>query len=351
MKDNAAPQVVRSNLLIRTIRSRSYIYSPVCKSRLFYSRNIAAVRQRIAFRKLQHSLFSMNSFEKRHCQELTRTGFTVLADFFDPNLIDSIYKKADTLFRNAKVDLYDAYSVQNKQRLSLMGLTYQELEASEKMIALKDPLLNVRECLPIAFNESILKIITNFLKYVPPIFKPMIVRDFPSDRPRESSNFHRDNDESDSVQFFVYLVDIDDTRGPLVYIPRTNRYDVKSCRPRLSRDLGINDSDGRVSDKEMEKYYSRNSWITLKVKRGCAVIMHANGFHKGPSWPNFGDSRNKPRTALRFDLAGYKMGGTHSGQERKIAKQDYSNLSAMQRLFTKGFTIVEDNSVSHQFSG
>ena len=269
----------KPHMLLRTIRSQPHVYSAVCKARLFYSRNIATARETILYRKLK-PLFSMSPFEQRHCEELGKLGFTVLPDFFSMDLVDTIYEKVDTLFKSLDIDPYDAYSVQNKRRPSLEGLTYQELAASEKMISLKDPLLKVRECVPIAFNESILKIITNFLRYIPPIFKPMVVRDFPSNRPLESSNFHRDNDEADSVQFFVYLVDIDDTRGPLVYVPGTNRYDVKSCRPRLSRDLGLNDSDGRISDQEMEKYYPRNTWIRLKFDVGVSPSFTPMDFTK-----------------------------------------------------------------------
>jgi hypothetical protein len=333
--------IARPHVVLRTIRSQPHVYSAVCKARLFYSRNIAAVRERILYRKLRH-LFSMSPFEQQHCEALGRQGFTVLPEFFNADLVDTVYEKVDTLLKNLEIDPYDAYSVQNKKRPSLEGLTYEELAASEKMISLKDPLVKVRECVPIAFNESILKIITNFLQYIPPIFKPMVVRDFPFSRPLESSNFHRDNDEADSAQFFVYLVDIDDTRGPLVYVPGTNRYDVKSCRPRLSRDLGLNDSDGRISDREMAKYFPERTWVRLRVQRGSVAIIHANGFHKGPSWLNYDDARNNPRTVLRFDLAGLKVGGVYTGQERKIHSQDYLALSPLQRIFARNFTVVDE---------
>jgi len=331
---------LRPNTILRTIRSQPNIYSGICKARLFVSRYIGSAREMALYRRQKH-LFAMSEFETRHFIDLRNQGFTVLHNFFDKELMDAIYEKADHLFRELQIDFYDAYSVQNKRLESLKGLTYEQLELSEKMISLKDPLLSVPECVDIAFNDSILKIITSFMGYITSRFKPMVVRDFPLDRPRESSNFHRDSDEADSVQFFVYLVDIDDNRGPLVYIPGSNRYDVKSCRPRPTRDLGIDENDGRISDKEIEKYYPKQLWRSIKVRRGSVVIMHGNGFHKGPSWPNYGDSKNKPRTALRFDLAGHKIGTPYTGQERKIRREDYDKLNRLQRLFAKGFTIVE----------
>jgi hypothetical protein len=283
----------------------------------------------------------MSGLEHKHFNNLTHQGFTIIPDFFPVELVDKIQDRADALFRELKIDPYAAYSVHNKKRTSLIGLSYQELEASEKMIVLEDPLLNIPESIEIAFNETVLRIVTNFLGYVAPWYKVMILRDFPSDRPREASNFHKDNDEADSVQAFVYLVDIDDTRGPLVYIPGTNRYDVKSCRPRLNRDLGSQANDGRISDEEIEKYYPRSTWQAVHVKRGSVAIIHGNGFHKGPSWPQYGASSNKSRTAIRLDFHGHKLGLNMREKATKIYRTDYTPLNKLQKLFADEGAVID----------
>jgi ectoine hydroxylase-related dioxygenase (phytanoyl-CoA dioxygenase family) len=325
---------------VRAVRRHPHIYSAVCKARLGYSRFVSAHAERALFRK-HTALFAMNMTEANHCQELRNQGFTVMEDYFDSSLMDSILQKADPLFKTLKLDLYDAYSVQNQKRASLEGLTYEDLEQTEKMISLRDPLLQIPECVSIAYHESILKIVTNFLGYVAPWYKVMVLRDFPSDRPREASNFHRDNDETDSIQVFVYLVDIDDTRGPLIYVPRSNRYNVKSCRPRLSRDLGIAADDGRISDGEIEKYYPKESWRAVRVKRGSVAIIHGNGFHKGPAWSRYGDPRNAPRTALRMDFHGHRLRKDMRRKQCKISSKDYARLSHLQRLFVDDSAVIE----------
>jgi hypothetical protein len=283
----------------------------------------------------------MSPFEAERYSELMRQGFTVLHDFFDVGRIDLIYEKADRLFRDLRIDTGISYSIEKKQRKSLEGLTYRELESSEKFVALKDPLLNVSECIEMIFNESILKIVANFLRYMPPRYRPLIVRDFPLERPRESSNFHKDNNDCDTVQVFVYLVDIDDTRGPLIYIPGTHRYDVRSCRPKENRDLGIDDNDGRVSDSNIEKYYPRETWTALKVKRGSVAIIYGNGFHKGPSWLNYGDPRNRARTAIRVDAHGNSATTIYRGGGAKIKREDYDGLSQLQKLFARWCPVVD----------
>jgi len=329
------------NALLRLVRSQLHVYSEICKARLFYSRYIAARRERVLYRR-QRSIFAMTELERRHCDELRNLGFTMLHGFFGAALADTLLAKADSLFRKLLLDPALSYSVQNRERASFEGLGYQTLERTEKMIALKDPLVNVPECIPIAFHETVLKIVTNFLGYVIPRFKPLIVRDFPTDRPRESSFFHRDNDEADSVQAFVYLVDIDETIGPLIYVPRTNRYDVQSCRPRLSRDLGVSGYDGRISDEEVLKYYPRESWVALRAKRGTLAIFHGNGFHKGPVWPRYGDPGAPARTAVRMDFHGYKLGQQQNRwKQSRIRSVDYARLSRLQRLFTDESAVVD----------
>jgi Phytanoyl-CoA dioxygenase (PhyH) len=333
-------QAIAKPSLLMQVAKEPHLFSVICKSRLFYSRHFTVRPERADYRREKH-LFTMSPFETERYDELRKQGFTVLHDFFDVSRIDFIYEKADRLFRDLQIDTGTGYSVEKKRRQSLEGLTYQELESSEKFVCLKDSLLNVPECIEMIFNESILKIVANFLRYIPPRYRPLIVRDFPLDRPRESSNFHKDNNDCDTVQVFVYLVDIDDTRGPLIYVPGTHRYDVRSCRPKENRDLGLDDNDGRVSDSTIEKYYPPETWATLKVKRGSVVIIHGNGFHKGPSWPTYGDPRNRARTTIRVDAHGNSATTTYRGGGEKIKREDYDGLSKLQKLFAKWCAVVD----------
>lgn len=330
----------RPPFLIRSLRAHPHLYSAVCKARLLYSRRIAGAHARELFRQ-NAPLFAMNEYERQQVECLRRHGYALAPDFFPRALTDTIFAKADGLFRALQLDEARAYSVQTGERQTLAGLSYQELAATEKMIALRDPLVHIPEVLDIAFFESILKIAANFLGCVPPLYRVTLVRDFPHQRPMHSSNFHKDNDESDSLQIFIYLVDIDETRGPLIYIPGTNRYDVRSCRPRLSRDLGILANDGRLSDDQVLRFYPRDTWVSLKTARGSVAAIHGNGIHKGPAWERPGDPANRPRTAIRLDLHGCKAGVIRDGQENRMRTCDFVRLSQLQRLFAHA-TLVED---------
>lgn len=330
---------IRSPLLLRTIRLQPHLYSTICKARLLYSRRIAGATSRSRY--LQHpSLFAADDFESAQIEKLHAQGYALIPEFFSGELIDRLHARADHLFRNLEIEFGRAYSVQTGARTSLSGLSYNELAATEKMIALRDPLIQVPELIAIAFHESILRIAANFLGYVPPLYRVTLVRDFPHERPLHSSNFHKDNDESDSLQIFIYLVDIDDAHGPLIYIPGTNRYDVRSCRPRLSRDLGLPANDGRLSDEEVERVYPRDTWAVLRTKRGSIAAIHGNGIHKGPAWP-LGASGNHPRTAIKLDLHGCKAGVVRDGTENRLRRTDFERMTELQKLFAHA-TLVED---------
>jgi len=324
--------VQRSPFLLRTVRSYPRIYGAICRARLAYSRRIAGAASRQLFER-NRELMELNAFETRQVRALRESGYALMPEFIPKATIDRIYQRADALFRSLQIDSARAYSVQMGQRTSLEGLSYEELAATEKMIAVRDPLINIRELQDVAFHSSILKIAATFLGYIPPLYRVTVVRDFPHNRPLHSSNFHKDNDEADSLQIFIYLVDIDDTRGPLVYIPESNHYDARSCRPRLSRDMGLPGNDGRISDEEVERIYPRESWAVLRTPRGSVAAIHGNGLHKGPAWPRPGDASNQPRTAIKLDLHGVKSGAARDMHENRLRRCDYERMSALQRLF------------------
>jgi len=335
-----AHRAIRAPFLLRTLRSQPYLYSAVCKARLFYSRRIAGAAARGAYRSTR-PLFAMNAAETRHVESLSRCGYALAPGYFPASLVDRIYQRADDLFRRLEIDSARSYSVQRGEHSNLDGLSYDQLAATEKLIAVRDPLLHIPELLAVAFDESILRIAANFLGCVPPLYRVTVVRDFPHARALHSSNFHKDNDECDSLQIFVYLVDIDDTRGPLVYVPGSNHYDARSCRPRLSRDLGIDANDGRLSDEEVERVYPRAGWAALRTPRGSVAAIHGNGIHKGPAWPRPGDPSNQPRTAIKLDLHGHKVGVVRDRKENRLRTADYRRMSELQRMFAHA-TLVDD---------
>ena len=326
---------VRAPFLKRLVRSEPHLYSLSARARMFVTRNLRAREERALMRE-HRALFAFQGEEAERSRELAEQGFTVLPGRFPVDLVDRVFAAADAAFHRLDLAEDHSYTVRTGQRETLSGLTYDQLAKSEKMISLRDPLVQVPEALEMAYDESILRIVAGALGFVPPSFNAEIVRDFPLDRPRESSNFHRDSDERDSLQAFVYLVDIDDHTGPLVYVPGSNRHDVQSCRPRLAIDLGIAGFDGRVSDEEIERHYPRDTWTVLAVPRGSVAILHGNGFHKGPAWPEYGNPENRPRTAIKLNFRGRDLRPRRRPPgHNRIPREAYEQLTPLQRLVTK----------------
>jgi Phytanoyl-CoA dioxygenase (PhyH) len=323
----------RSPRMVRMIRSMPHVYSLLCRSRLLYSRRVLGAEDVRLYRE-HRDLLAMTPGETHHCAQLARDGYTVIDDVFPVSVIDRILEQADELFRRGHFTDTAVYA-----GTDLRGRSYDEVASTQKIISLADPLLLMPDCIPLGFHESILRIAANFLGYIPPICQPLVVRDFPLDRPRESSHYHKDNDQWDSLQVFIYLVDIGEHVGAQFYVPGSHRHDPKSCQPRLSRDLGLDGYDGRLSDEEVAKHYPSHTWAVLRPSRGSLGFISGNGIHKGPVWDDYRSPKNQARTAVRIDMHGRRHARV-TAAGRKITVASYESMSSLQRLFTRAYRVV-----------
>jgi hypothetical protein len=243
--------------------------------------------------------------------------------------VNSLQEIVDRRFRAGHFHRTPVYP---DPRGTLEGLSYAEVAGSQKMISLEDAFLHLPGYVEMAFHESLLRITANFLGYIPPVYQGLAVRDFPHNRPKHSSNFHKDNNHSDSLQIFIYLQDVEASRGFQIYVPGSHRHDPRSCRPRLSSDVG--------RDEEVKRIYPQQTWVVLQAKRGSVGFISGNGIHKGPAWPVYGDPTNQPRTALRIDVHGLTSRGAPPAS-RRMRRADYDRLSPLQRLFTTVYELVD----------
>ncbi len=325
------------NPILKVIRSIPSIYSVICRVERYLSKKIAN-KENKKFLEENINLFKPNKFEKTHIDNLKKQGYTVIENLFNDELIDLIDEKANKLFKELNIN-DSGYNVSHGRIPTLKNFTYEELEAFEQNITLKDPLVNITEIIEVCFNESILKIVSNYLGYIPS-HSSIIMRNFPQDEPVEASNFHKDSDERDVVQVFIHLIDIDGTRGPLTYVPNSHRHDSKSCIPRTNFDLGINEIYGRVSDSEVEKIYPKKDWVTFYGKKATVAIADVNGFHKGPNWDDFKDKNNKYRDTIRVNFRGLSFRKQNVTNNQKIPKKNTEQMSKLQKIFLKFYIEV-----------
>jgi len=311
----------------RVIRSHPRLYSMVRRARLLLSRYLANTSRVLEYGR-HPQWFAMSEFEAHHVRKLCETGVTLLQEFFDGGVVESIERQADRLFRRLEIDVHNSYSVFNGLLDSLEGFSYDEIRSFEGVIGLKDPLVLIPDAVNVVFNETILRITANYLRYIPRSGRVVLLRNFPHDEPLHASNFHTDSDYDEVVQIFVYLVDVDGHRGPFLFVPGSHTGDARACSPRSNADLGRPDSYLRISDEEIAKYYPRSEWQSMKARRGSVVIANTNGFHKGPVWERWGDPGNGYRDVINFSQRSLSVG---------VLRDDIARMVLGQRAAPKGF--------------
>ncbi len=128
-----------------------------------------------------------------------------------------------------------------------------------------------------------------------------------------------------------------------MYVPGSNHYDVRSCRPRLSRDLGIAANDGRLSDEEVERIYPRQ-YVGDSADRSeeASRAIHGNGIHKGPAWGVPGSPLN---SAAHGDQAGFARVQSRSAsatlKENRIRRiRIIERMSAIAEAFRRTAELV-----------
>jgi len=323
----------------KILRRNRYIFSLIAKVRMFYSRYISSMQLRNRF-LANKELFFLNEEQKEHVSSLQRDGITILENYFSEDYIDSIQKKLDKNVKDLKIQ-DSSYHISHGRIDTLRGLTYEEIEFIEDSVAISNPYQEIEELVDIAFHENFLKIITNYLGFIP-LHQAGAQRAFPHYPPIESSFFHKDADDHDVLHIFVYLVDVDEKTGPFCYIPGSHTNDPRSFGPRTNYDLGIEEDYGRISDKEVEKYYQKSEWLPIKAKRGSVVITHVNGLHKGPMWGDFG-AENKTRDIINVNFRGMTPRIPVTAHSIKISEKSVKDFSPLQKLFLEpNYEVVQN---------
>jgi hypothetical protein len=85
---------------------------------------------------------------------------------------------------------------------------------------------------------------------------------------QQAENFHRDVDDWRFVKLFVYLTDVDDTKGPHVYV-------------RKSANASTAGALRRYTDEEIRAEYPAEDLVFMTGNAGSAFLENTYGIHKG----------------------------------------------------------------------
>jgi hypothetical protein len=271
-------------------------------------------------------LFALDEVEAEFLSDLLNRSYGVSPGFFSKGLIDRIQAKADAIFRNTgggKIDL----PAPPGGHISADRKAHGAFSGFERAIQLPDPLASIPEALDIVFHESILKIAAHFFRQIPRGYKISIMRYCPNRLPMCLSRIHQGTDGRISLLFIVDLVDIEESHGPLVYIPEAHQIHTRpSVPPEEVQDGHVGGEHGNSRKTE------RGKWVVLRGKRGSITAIAHRSSHAS-LWTYPADTSNNPRTSIIIIISGYKPGEIALQPQNRMLRWNFDRMTELQQMF------------------
>lgn len=103
---------------------------------------------------------------------------------------------------------------------------------------------------------------------------------FPSKKdPMDSQLWHRDPEDRYILKMFVYLTDVNEESGPLIYARDTHVQGSIKSVPESFKDSKT--TARRSNDAQMSAVVPKDRWITAVGPKGTVVFADTRGYHKG----------------------------------------------------------------------
>jgi Phytanoyl-CoA dioxygenase (PhyH) len=97
--------------------------------------------------------------------------------------------------------------------------------------------------------------------------------------PRNSQLWHRDPEDRYILKMFVYLTDVTEKSGPLIYAPGTHPQGNIKMAPQSFKDSDT--TARRSNDDQMRLVVPENDWVSAVGPKGMVVFADTRGYHKG----------------------------------------------------------------------
>jgi hypothetical protein len=130
--------------------------------------------------------------------------------------------------------------------------------------------------LRVALDPKLLEIVSQYLGMWPRLHAISAWLNFPSeDEPQRSQLWHRDPEDLKIIKVFIYLVDVDEDRGPFCYIPETHPFGVGAGR------VPKHAEKKTVTDDEMRAAIPADDWMICTGPANTMVLADTVGYHRG----------------------------------------------------------------------
>ena len=130
--------------------------------------------------------------------------------------------------------------------------------------------------LKVALDIKLLEIVASYLGLWPSLYSIGAWLNYPIGEPPMSSQlWHRDPEDLKIIKVFIYLVDVDEERGPFCYIPETQSFSKHANLVPVHKD------SMRITDEEMATAIGPENWIKCTGPVGTMILADTVGFHRG----------------------------------------------------------------------
>ena len=223
-----------------------------------------------------------NNFENSKLSQLENEGYCILENCFDKKVLDNIrlkFHKSINNQTNIKLPRDLRFQNEESENVFIPRITDSDFKKGETFyrnfvdnIQLRDPLINMPECLDICLNKNILSIVSNYFESLPFMTYIKIVKNYANSYPVfDTQYYHIDENAYKLLKVFIYLNDVDtDRHGPFCY--------VKNSYKNVQKHWG---KKARWSDVDINTLYNKEDILPICAKKGDVIICNTVAFHKG----------------------------------------------------------------------
>ncbi|MFQ5566624.1 MAG: phytanoyl-CoA dioxygenase family protein [Paracoccaceae bacterium] len=139
----------------------------------------------------------------------------------------------------------------------------------------------------LVLDAKLLEIIAAYLGLWPRVHAVNGWLNFPTDDTAQASQmWHRDPEDLKMIKVFIYLVDVDEDRGPFSFVPKTHSFGADAGKVPEHKDRK------RITDEEINLVFPPEKHLICTGPANTMVLADTVGYHRG----------GKPRSGNRILL-------------------------------------------------
>jgi hypothetical protein len=266
--------------------------------------------------------------------QLNRDGFAILPKAVPVEAVQSVRRELEERLDTGTGLLPvsdDAARKPGDRGAATKFLTPEELARGQSLLrertnyaAVTEPFLTCPASIPLAFDQRLIDIATEYLQCTPAIGGLNLRKSYRNQLPEfDTLYFHVDPNSPKFLKFFFYLNDVDADGGPFCYVRGSHR----------RRFAGWN-RKYRWEFDEIAPIYGEENVLLLTAKAGDVVVADTNGFHRGTK------IKGADRGMLTVD---YVLHQEFEGAQKpfKLKRRAFERLTPTQRPAADFLEIVD----------